>query len=152
MTHSQIKKNRKVFESRKRKTEKQADGAKTAAGEQKPADDGKKVVVLVEDAALAKAVPIKIREGVAHRGQRVQIHGWVHRVRAQSKKLMFVVLRDGTGLLQCVLTGKLVRQSVRLIRHLQCECPEAVALQTESTLVAHGKLVAVPGGQDVSWT
>ena len=59
------------------------------------------------DSSTPKAVKIKIKQAVEHRGQRVRIFGWVHRVRHQGA-VLFVVLRDGTGYLQCVLSGKLV--------------------------------------------
>ena len=68
-----------------------------------------KKIVLVEDASLPAAVQIKIREGKEHRGKRVKISGWVHRLRSQGKALLFIVLRDGTGLVQCVLNDRLVR-------------------------------------------
>lgn len=42
------------------------------------------------------------------RDQRVRVSGWVHRLRDQ-QEIMFVVLRDGTGYLQAVLTGQTVR-------------------------------------------
>jgi asparaginyl-tRNA synthetase len=45
---------------------------------------------------------------VTHRDARITVIGWVHRLRVQGKDMMFVVLRDGTGYLQCVLQGQLV--------------------------------------------
>lgn len=37
-----------------------------------------------------------------HVGKSVQLRGWVYNLRASSKKIKFLILRDGTGLCQCV--------------------------------------------------
>ncbi|PJA46309.1 aspartate--tRNA ligase [Candidatus Uhrbacteria bacterium CG_4_9_14_3_um_filter_50_9] len=43
-----------------------------------------------------------ISETVDHIDETVQVSGWVHRIRTMGDKLVFVDLRDGTGLLQVV--------------------------------------------------
>ncbi|KAH7921453.1 hypothetical protein BV22DRAFT_985151, partial [Leucogyrophana mollusca] len=65
-------------------------------------------VVLVEDAGLPVAVKAKIVNLTPLRDQRVRVSGWVHRLRDQ-QDIMFIVLRDGTGYLQAILTGNTVR-------------------------------------------
>lgn len=57
---------------------------------------------------LVFRVQIKIRQSTENRTKRVKVSGWVHRLRVQGKDMMFIILRDGSGYLQCVLTGKLV--------------------------------------------
>ena len=65
---------------------------------------------IVENASLPKAQKIKIRQAKDTRGTRVVVRGWVATIRVQSRKLVFVYVRDGSDdELQCVLTGKLVR-------------------------------------------
>jgi len=44
-----------------------------------------------------------IEKASEHEGQEVTVHGWVYQKRASGKNLRFLVVRDGTGLLQCVL-------------------------------------------------
>lgn len=43
----------------------------------------------------------RITELSAHTGEKVQLRGWVHNTRS-SGKIRFLILRDGTGYLQCV--------------------------------------------------
>merc|ERR1711971_621900 len=100
----------------------------------KRAEEAKKVVI-AEDPALEKAVKTKISGGQALRGKRVQVCGWVHRLRTQGKGLMFITLRDGTDYLQCILTGNL------------CQTYNAVMLTTESTVRIFGVLEEVPEGK-----
>ena len=42
------------------------------------------------------------------RSKRVRVSGWVHRLRDQ-ERIIFLVIRDGTGYLQIVLSGNPVR-------------------------------------------
>jgi asparaginyl-tRNA synthetase len=44
---------------------------------------------------------IRIRDAHAHVGERVTLQGWLYNLR-KSGKIVFPVLRDGTGLMQCV--------------------------------------------------
>ena len=68
------------------------------------------------------------------RTQRIRASGWVHRLRDQ-KEIIFIVLRDGTGFLQCVLSGQVAQTY------------EALTLTLESTIEVVGTLKVVPEGQ-----
>ncbi|KAF2343904.1 OB-fold nucleic acid binding domain AA-tRNA synthetase-type, partial [Trinorchestia longiramus] len=92
-------------------------------------------VIISEDSSLPPATLVKIKDGEAHRGERIKVKGWVHRLRRQGKNMMFIVLRDGTGFLQCVLVDRL------------CQTLEAVSLTTESTVCLYGSLLQVPEGK-----
>lgn len=78
---------------------------------------------------------IKIKNSINFVSGRVKIYGWVHRLRQQSKSLLFVILRDGTGFLQCVITDKL------------CQGYNANVLSRESSICVCGIIKQVPEGQ-----
>ena len=92
-------------------------------------------ISLSEDASLDSATQVKIRDCEAHRTKRVKVYGWLHNLRRQGKNMMFLVIRDGTGYLQCVLNDKL------------CQTVDAVLLQTEATILVYGSLQVVLEGQ-----
>jgi len=103
-----VKRSKKGFEGHLKKTAKAGKAAEEAAAK---AEEGKKEleasknIVLEETPGAAKR--IKIRQSVENRDTKIRVFGWVHRLR-QQKGVTFLVLRDGTGYLQCVLSGKLV--------------------------------------------
>jgi asparaginyl-tRNA synthetase len=51
---------------------------------------------------MVKTMALTIKEAMKQGSGSVEIRGWIHRVRA-SKKLVFVVLRDSTEVIQCVI-------------------------------------------------
>lgn len=77
----------------------------------------------------------KIRGAEQYRSKHVTIYGWAHRIREQGKKLMFIILRDGTGFIQCVLSKDV------------CQQAHALALQTEASLKLSGLLKELPPGK-----
>lgn len=97
-------------------------------------EDAKKIVIQ-EDPSLPKAVTVKIVNAGDQRGKRICVKGWVHRLRRQGKALAFLMLRDGTGFLQCVLHGEL------------CQTYDALVLSTESSVTLYGQLEVVPEGK-----
>ncbi|MFQ6611755.1 MAG: asparagine--tRNA ligase [Fidelibacterota bacterium] len=54
---------------------------------------------------------VTIRDLKNYVGQEVTINGWVYQLRA-SGKIWFLILRDGTGLVQCVVVKQEVEESV----------------------------------------
>lgn len=132
---SQIKKWTKIYHQELRKMEKQKEKeAEDADRREKNLEEAKKIVIK-EDPDLPVAQQIKIRDGISKRETRVKIFGWVHRIRRQGKNLMFIVLRDGTGFLQCVLNEQL------------CQCYNALVLSTESSVCMYGIIKELPAGQ-----
>ncbi|KAF9438491.1 hypothetical protein BGZ76_007473 [Entomortierella beljakovae] len=113
----------------------QAAKDKAAADERERVLEAAKKIVLSEDSSLPVATKIKIRNSVENRGKRVKISGWVHRLRVQGKNMTFVVLRDGTGYLQCVLTDNL------------CQTYDALTLTLESTITVYGIINELPAGK-----
>ncbi len=89
------------------------------------------------------------------RGKRVRVLGWVHRLRSQ-KDIIFVVLRDGTGYLQAVLSGtpvRIYRATFLVHSGYLCSCVaqaqtyEALTLTLESTVELIGILQPTPEGK-----
>ena len=109
-------------------------------------------VRISEDPKLPKAIKIrlnekdpaivKLRKGTSEknvdysegRGSRVRITGRVHRFRTQ-KDVIFLVLQDGYGFLQCVLTGDLTKTY------------DALTLTQETSMEVWGEMWEVPPGQ-----
>lgn len=109
-------------------------------------------IKISEDPKLPKAIKIrlnekdpaivKLRKGTSEkdvdysegRGSRVSITGRVHRFRTQ-KDVIFLVLQDGYGFLQCILTGDLTKTY------------DALTLTQETSLEVWGEMWEVPPGQ-----
>jgi len=133
---SQLKKITKLWAQEVRKAaEKEKRDAEAAEATRKRAEEAKKIVI-TEDKSLAPAVKIKINQGKDHREKRIKVYGWVHRLRRQGKAMMFLVLRDGTDYLQCVLSGEL------------CQTYDAIMLTTEATVCLYGVIKVVPEGKE----
>ena len=148
-TKSALKKAAKLREQLERKAAKEKETAAQKTKDDEARLEGleeAKKVVIKEDATLPEAVKITTGEkdtkivclrktgDASGRGTRVQVSGWVHRLRSQ-KDVMFITLQDGYGELQCVLAGKLTRTY------------DALTLTRETTMTLLGEMWEVPGGQ-----
>lgn len=135
VSKTQLKKIQKIWARERHKNEDKQ--AKVLLDEEKRLKnlEEAKTIVIQEDTTLPSAVRVKIRDGEKHRGRRIKLFGWVHRLRRQGKSLMFITLRDGTGFLQCVLTDTL------------CQTYNALTLSTEAAIEIIGSLKIVPEGK-----
>lgn len=110
-TATALKKARKAYDIQLKKNAKvttpQTATTTAQTTEDSKLEDAKKIIIPETDGNAKK---IKILQAINNRDTKVRLFGWVHRLR-QQKGLIFIVLRDGTGFLQCVLTGKLVTNS-----------------------------------------
>jgi asparaginyl-tRNA synthetase len=74
-----------------------------------------------------------------HRGGKVEVRGWVYRKR-ESKGIVFVILRDSSGVAQCV------------IKEGDKDFPAAQRVPVESSVITRGKVRAdkrAPGGCEI---
>jgi asparaginyl-tRNA synthetase len=103
-----------------------------------------KLIKIEQDPSLPQAKQIKIRDTASYRDQRIAVYGWIHRLRRQGSSLMFIILRDGTGFLQCILSDKL------------CQTYDGLLLSTEASVKVYGVLKLVldgksaPGGHELT--
>ena len=144
-TKSALKKATNLAEQQKKKQAKAADLAirdnAEAMKRQAILDEAKKVV-LTEDTSLPKPVRIRLDEADPSKitlgskekpGTRVRVLGRVHHLRSQ-KDVIFVTLKDGYGLMQCVFTGKMIKTYA------------AMTLTLETSLEIRGQLMSLPAG------
>ena len=154
-TSSALKKAGNRYDQNQRKAAKNSELAIREKEEQKKRKqvlEEAKRIQIKEDATLPTATKIrsdqkdpsviKLRSGDSskdvdygkNRGSRVKITGRIHRLRDQ-KDVIFVTLRDGYGLLQCVLTGDLTKTY------------DAKTLTLETSMEVWGEMWQVPPGQ-----
>lgn len=134
---SALKKAKKGAEGLAKKAEKAAklkEQATDKEAEEAQKLEASKKIVIKEDKSLPEAKKIKIRSAKESRGTRVKVSGWIHRLRVQ-KGVAFLVLRDGTGFLQAVLSGDLASAYT------------TQTLTIESTVSVYGVVKPVPEGQ-----
>ena len=88
------------------------------------------------------ATRIAIADAGKHAGETVQICGWLYNLR-RSGKICFPLLRDGTGILQCVaVKNNLPEETFEAMKNLT----------QESSLILTGKMRAeqrAPGGYEM---
>lgn len=129
VTASATKKAQKAYENHKKKlarTDELALREKAEKDKRQQALQEAMKVKITEDSSLPRAFKIRLDEtdpklvklrkpdsafdagAASARGSRVRVVGRVHRLRDQ-KDVIFVTLRDGYGLMQCVLTGDLTK-------------------------------------------
>ena len=85
---------------------------------------------------------ILIKKADVHEGKEVTIKGWLHN-RRSSGKVLFLIIRDGSGYMQCVMSKNDVSPDV---------FEEANALTQESSLIISGTLrkdERAPGGYEM---
>ncbi|TKR93594.1 hypothetical protein L596_008016 [Steinernema carpocapsae] len=135
---SAVKKNTSRFQTEMKKQQGAADREKKEREKEQQTqqilEEARKVKIEL-DPALPQAEVITIQDAKEHRGKRIKIFGWVHRLR-QQKTVMFLVLRDGSGFLQTVFEGPLTQTY------------DAKTLSTEASVCVYGTLLAVPEGKD----
>ncbi|AGO12338.1 AaceriAEL020Wp [[Ashbya] aceris (nom. inval.)] len=134
---SGLKKARKGAEGLRKKAAKEAEQQQKKA-EQEAREAAKKLelmnITIAEDSSLPPAVGMKVGKTHGAVGTRVKVSGWIHRLRV-GKAFVFLVLRDGTGYLQAVLSGDLARAY------------QTSTLTLETTVTLYGTVKQLPEGK-----
>ena len=98
-----------------------------------------------EEAPSSPPARIEIAQAAAHVGQNVEIQGWLYNLR-KSGKIVFPIVRDGTGLMQCVaVKSSLPEEVFETLKNLT----------QESSLTLTGTVRAeprAPGGYELDVT
>ncbi|CUM65045.1 uncharacterized protein PRCAT00002665001 [Priceomyces carsonii] len=136
LSASALKKAKKGADGIRKKLEKQA---KLVEQKQKQEEEATLKLAALdisieEDKSLPEAKKIRLRDIPENLGNRIAVHGWIHRLRIQ-KGLAFITLRDGTGFIQAVLTGDLAK------------CKTTQELTLESSVVIKGVIHKLPEGK-----
>lgn len=129
LTQTRRKKLTKLEERQKRKAKKEEEATKRMEEEARERLEKAALIKIELDPSLPEPIQCKVRDMQDMVGKRVKVFGWVHRLRQDGKKLWFVDLRDGTGFLQCVLTGNL------------CLTVDALKMRRETSVAFWGTLV-----------
>lgn len=143
---SAIKKATSLAEQKRKKAAKEKElviREKQEADKRRLVLEEAKKVVLKEDESLPKPVRIRLNEtdpsivrlkqgdDDSTPGTRVRVLGRVHHLRSQ-KGVIFLTLADGYGLLQCILTGDMIKTY------------DAMTMTLETSIAIHGEMKAVP--------
>jgi asparaginyl-tRNA synthetase len=91
--------------------------------------------------AQAAVASVTIEQAGQHAGRTVKIHGWLYNLR-ESGKLLFPIFRDGTGIIQGVVSQKENAAAFDALK----------GLTQESSVVVTGKIQAeprAPGGHEI---
>mmetsp|Transcript_8893 Transcript_8893/g.16022 ORF Transcript_8893/g.16022 Transcript_8893/m.16022 type:complete len:526 (-) Transcript_8893:831-2408(-) len=126
---TRLKKLLKLEANTKKKADKADSAASKLAIEQQQRLDAASKVKISLDSSLPAPVQVKIKDlNLSVVNTRVVLCAWVHRIRWDGKKLLFLELRDGTGFVQSVFVNEL------------CMTTEAVTLNREASIKVWGNV------------
>ncbi|XP_035824730.1 asparagine--tRNA ligase, cytoplasmic [Aplysia californica] len=134
---SQLRRVQKIWHKEQYKKASLDEASRKDAERREKAIEAAKKITIENDASLPAPTKIKLRDAVKTRGTRVKIFGWVQRISRIGKRLMFVIIRDGSGFLLCVMKNKL------------CQTYDALTLATEAAICVFGVISQVSEGKTV---
>jgi len=142
MAKSQLKKITKAWKEYQRKEENRRSKEENRRSKEEEAQKQREKllaeaekITIEEDKSLPKAELIKIKNGKENVKKRIKVRGWIQHLRRLGPKMFIVVLRDGGGFLQAVMSGNL------------CLTKDALLLNLEATVTLYGVIEEVPEGK-----